>query len=86
MGEWKECKLGDVITLQRGHDLPKSKMKDGSVPVAGSNGIIGYHNVATTNALGVTIGRSGNLGNAYFYKRDFWAHNTEGVWENWTGA
>ncbi len=76
MGEWKECKLGDVITLQRGHDLPKSKMKDGHIPVAGSNGIIGYHNEATTNAPGITIGRSGNLGNTYLYKNDFWAHNT----------
>jgi len=43
MSEWKECKVGDVITLQRGHDLPKTKMKDGNIPVAGSNGIIGYH-------------------------------------------
>jgi type I restriction enzyme S subunit len=76
MSEWKECKLGDVITLQRGHDLPKSKMMDGMIPVAGSNGIIGYHNEATTNAPGITIGRSGNLGNAYFYKVNFWAHNT----------
>jgi type I restriction enzyme S subunit len=76
MSEWKECKLGDVITLQRGHDLPKSKMINGTIPVAGSNGIIGYHNEATTNAPGITIGRSGNLGNAYFYKVDFWAHNT----------
>jgi type I restriction enzyme S subunit len=76
MSEWKECTLGDAITLQRGHDLPKSKMKDGHVPVAGSNGIIGYHNAATTNAPGVTIGRSGNLGNAYLYTKEFWAHNT----------
>lgn len=76
MGEWKEVKLGDLITLQRGHDLPKSKMQFGEIPVAGSNGVIGYHNVATTKAIGVTIGRSGNLGNAYLYKKDFWAHNT----------
>lgn len=75
-GEWKECKLGNVITLQRGHDLPKSKMINGTIPVAGSNGIIGYHNEATTKAPGITIGRSGNLGNAYFYNVDFWAHNT----------
>ena len=76
MSEWKECKLGDVITLQRGHDLPKSKMILGNIPVAGSNGIIGYHNVSTTKAPGITIGRSGNLGIAYLYKTDFWAHNT----------
>ncbi|NOY57352.1 MAG: restriction endonuclease subunit S, partial [Calditrichaeota bacterium] len=74
--EWKKCKLGDAITLQRGHDLPKSKMKSGNIPVAGSNGIIGYHNKATTKGPGITIGRSGNLGIAYFYKQDFWAHNT----------
>ncbi len=38
---WRECKLGEAITLQRGHDLPKSKMMKGQIPVAGSNGIIG---------------------------------------------
>ncbi len=76
MSEWKECKLGDVITLQRGYDLPKNKMKDGNIPVAGSNGIIGYHDKSTTKSPGVTIGRSGNLGNAYLYKIDYWAHNT----------
>jgi len=76
MSEWKECTLGDAILLQRGHDLPKSQMIDGIIPVAGSNGIIGYHSKATTKAPGVTIGRSGNLGNAYLYIQDFWAHNT----------
>jgi type I restriction enzyme S subunit len=43
MSDWKECKLGDIITLQRGHDLPKSEMISGNIPVAGSNGIIGFH-------------------------------------------
>ncbi|MCP4109742.1 MAG: hypothetical protein GY749_30195 [Desulfobacteraceae bacterium] len=76
MHEWKKCKLVDAMTLQRGHDLPKSKMMNGSIPVAGSNGIIGYHNKSTTDAPGITIGRSGNLGNAYYFKEDFWAHNT----------
>lgn len=76
MSEWKEAILGDLITLQRGHDLPKTKMQVGNIPVAGSSGIIGYHNVATTKGMGITIGRSGNLGNTYLYKSDFWAHNT----------
>jgi len=76
MGKWQECTLGDVITLQRGHDLPRSKMIAGNIPVAGSNGIIGYHNISTTKAPGITIGRSGNLGNAFIYQDNFWAHNT----------
>jgi len=73
---WKWVKLGEMVTLQRGYDLPKTKMKKGDIPVVGSNGIIGYHNKATTKAPGITIGRSGNIGNAYLHKSDFWAHNT----------
>ena len=76
MSEWKEYKLGDVITFQRGHDLPKAKMISGNYAVAGSNGIIGYHNNYTTKGPGVTIGRSGNIGTPYYYYQDFWAHNT----------
>jgi type I restriction enzyme S subunit len=76
MSEWKNCNLGDVVTLQRGHDLPKRDMIVGIYPVAGSNGIIGYHQMYTTKGPGVTIGRSGNIGNAYYYQSSFWAHNT----------
>lgn len=76
MKDWKECKLQDVIVFQRGHDLPKTEMKEGIIPVAGSNGIIGYHNKITTKGPGITIGRSGNIGTPKLYKTDFWAHNT----------
>lgn len=73
---WKEYKLGDVVTFQRGHDLTRTEMGEGEYPVAGSNGIIGYHNKFTTKGPGVTIGRSGNIGTPHFYESDFWAHNT----------
>jgi type I restriction enzyme S subunit len=76
MSEWKTYKLGDLVTFQRGHDLTKSQMQEGIFPVAGSNGVIGFHNEYTTKAPSITIGRSGNIGNAYFFDKDFWAHNT----------
>ncbi len=76
MSTWKECKLGDVAFFQRGHDLPKTQMNDGLIPVAGSNGIIGFHDKSTTKAPGITIGRSGNIGIPKFYNQEFWAHNT----------
>ena len=76
MSEWKELKLGNIVMFQRGHDLPKTEMKVGKYPVAGSNGIIGYHNTFTTKAPGITIGRSGNIGTPHFYNEDFWSHNT----------
>lgn len=76
MTEWKEYKLGDVVTFQRGHDLPKDKMAKGDIPVAGSNGIIGYHNQYSAQGPGVTIGRSGNIGIPHYYPNAYWAHNT----------
>ncbi|MBQ6083087.1 MAG: restriction endonuclease subunit S [Bacteroidales bacterium] len=76
MSDWKEYKLGEVVTFQRGHDLPKDKMVDGDIPVAGSNGVIGFHNEYTLNGPGVTIGRSGNIGIPHYYPKAYWAHNT----------
>ena len=76
MSEWKECQLGDLITFQRGHDLPKTKMQGGKYPVVGSNGIIGYHNEYTTEAPSITIGRSGNVGKPFLFKGRSWSHNT----------
>ena len=55
MAQWKECLLGDLITFQRGHDLPKSKMSGNGYPVVGSNGIIGFHNVGT-NRISINNG------------------------------
>ena len=75
MTEWKTYKLGDILNFRRGHDLPKTQMVDGKIPVAGSNGIIGYHNVSTPIEPCITIGRSGNVGTPYIYDR-CWAHNT----------
>ena len=72
MSEWKEYRLGDLVTFQRGHDLPREEMKNGIYPVAGSNSIIGYHNKFTSDFPGITIGRSGNIGNPQFHKTKFW--------------
>lgn len=73
---WEIKPFEAFTTLQRGKDLTKSEFKDGSVPVAGSNGVIGYHDTAFVKALGVTVGRSGSVGKVMFYGQDFWAHNT----------
>jgi type I restriction enzyme S subunit len=73
---WRVIKFDDFTTLQRGKDLTKDSFKSGIVPVAGSNGVIGYHNDSCVEAPGVTVGRSGSCGKVNFYDVDFWAHNT----------
>lgn len=75
MSEWKECTLGEVLNLRRGYDLPHSEMKEGIIPVAGSNGIIGTHNIATEMEPCITVGRSGSAGSTFYYDKA-WAHNT----------
>ena len=75
MEDWIQCQLGDILNFRRGHDLPHSEMKGGDIPVAGSNGVIGYHNEATPISPCITIGRSGNIGTPYLYAKA-WAHNT----------
>ena len=68
--------IGDVLTLQRGHDLPKTSMVYGIYPVAGSTGTISYHNEFTTEPPVIVMGRSGNIGNPRLYNCKCWAHNT----------
>ena len=51
--------LGEFVTLSRGIDLPDERRRQGSVPILGSFGITGYHDIAKVKGPGVTVGRSG---------------------------
>jgi len=73
---FRQTKFKDFIVLQRGFDLPKSSMKEGDIPVLGSNCIIGYHNEAKVAPPGVVTGRSGTLGLVQFTDNPYWPHNT----------
>ena len=74
--DWKNGLVGDVLQLQRGHDLPRAEMKEGSYPVTGSTEIIGFHNEYTTPSPVIVMGRSGNIGKPRMYFCDCWVHNT----------
>lgn len=74
---WCDKTLKDFISLRRGHDLTASERRPGSVPVMGSAGQNGFHDVALANGPGITLGRSGaSYGQAHFCPVDFWPHNT----------
>src|SRR5581483_6787149 len=74
--DWKACTLGEVLTLQRGFDLPERERQSGNVPIISSSGVTGYHNVAKVRAPGVVTGRYGTLGGVFYLKEDFWPLNT----------
>ena len=73
---WRDCTLGDVITLKRGHDLPEKKRVAGPVPVVSSSGITGCHNEAKVNPPGVVTGRYGTIGEVFFVEEPYWPLNT----------
>jgi len=74
---WKIIRIKFAMRLSRGVDLSNDNFKEGNIPVYGSNGIIGYHNKATSKGPGVTVGRSGSVGEVNFISDErYWAHNT----------
>ncbi|MDD3245510.1 MAG: restriction endonuclease subunit S [Methanosarcina sp.] len=73
---WEKISLGEVLTLQRGFDLPVKMRKDGTYPIYASTGINGYHDVAKVKGPGVVTGRSGSLGTVLYVPEDFWPLNT----------
>ncbi|ECD9609629.1 restriction endonuclease subunit S [Salmonella enterica subsp. salamae] len=69
-------RLGDLITLKRGYDLPEKVRVVGPYPVISSAGISGYHNEFKVEGPGVVTGRYGTLGEMYYAEGKYWPHNT----------
>jgi len=73
---WDVCSVINVVTMQRGYDLPvQNRDKNGEIPIYGSNGIIGRHTSCRARH-GIITGRSGTLGEVYSCDGDFWPLNT----------
>ena len=56
---WMWVRLGDIISITSGEGLTSNKMKKGTIPVYGGNGITGFHNEALVHEETVVIGRVG---------------------------
>jgi len=73
---WRDCALGDVVKLQRGHDLPERVRVDGPVPIVSSSGITGRHDTAKAEPPGVVTGRYGTIGEVFYLEEPYWPLNT----------
>ena len=76
MSGWHTARLGEVVTFQRGYDLPYNARKTGAIPIVTSAGITDYHNVPMVSAPGVVTGRYGTIGEVFFITEAFWPLNT----------
>ena len=74
--EWKDARLGDIVELKRGYDLPKRDRRAGSIPLVSSSGVTDHHAESKVVGPGVVTGRYGTLGEVFFVPEDFWPLNT----------
>ena len=68
--------VGDMIELAYGKSLSADNRRSGSVPVYGSNGVVGNHDQAAIDGPGIVVGRKGSVGALAFSKGPFWPIDT----------
>ena len=76
MTGWHSVYLGDVVTFQRGFDLPSRARRFGNVPIVSSAGVTDYHSTSMVAPPGVVTGRYGTIGELFFLDEPFWPLNT----------
>jgi type I restriction enzyme S subunit len=73
---WTKTSLGEFSPFSYGKGLPQGKRLAGTVPVYGSNGVVGTHDKAFVNEPAVIIGRKGSIGEVHLANGPSWPIDT----------
>ena len=74
---WRETELGQFAPFNYGKGLRQSDREEsGSVPVFGSNGVVGYHDEPWTDGPTVVVGRKGTVGAVHYSPDSCWPIDT----------
>jgi type I restriction enzyme, S subunit len=68
--------LRNVCEFKYGQALPERVRELGSVPVYGSNGVVGNHSIALTSGPTIVIGRKGSVGEVNYSNEPCWPIDT----------
>ena len=74
MSEWKEVKLGDLVTIKYGKD--HKSLSDGVFPVFGSGGLMRKVDSYIYDKPSLLIPRKGTLNNIIYTEEKFWTVDT----------
>ena len=74
MEEWREYKLGNVLTIKYGKD--HKQIADGDIPIYGSGGIMRYGDRSLYDGPSILIPRKGSLNNIMYANKPFWTVDT----------
>ena len=75
-GGWKECKLGDLITLEYGKSLKDNQESCRNYPVYGTNGRIGCTDKFLSPIPSIIVGRKGAYRGVHFSNYPFFVIDT----------
>ena len=73
---WEVKALGELIELTYGKALKANDRNNGSIPVYGSNGQVGWHDKKLVAGPGIVVGRKGNPGIVTWAHSDFFPIDT----------
>ena len=66
---WSALRLKWVCNFLYGESLSAQEREDGTIPVYGSNGIVGYHNRSIAEKPCIIVGRKGSFGKVTFSEK-----------------
>lgn len=76
-GGWRWERLGDCYPLEYGKSLPaRHRSEGGTVPVYGSSGDVGRHDIALTDGPTLIVGRKGSAGAVHYCETACWPIDT----------
>jgi type I restriction enzyme S subunit len=73
---WDLVKLGYILSLEYGDNLPSDSRENGEIPVYGSNGQVDTHSEPAVDEPGIILGRKGSIGEIEFSDEPFWPIDT----------
>ena len=73
---WEVKKVSHFVELAYGKSLKKTVRVKGEIPVYGSGGVNGTHNISLVEGPGIIVGRKGTVGSLYWEDRSFYPIDT----------
>lgn len=73
-GEWKECTLNNIVTVNSGKDY--KHLGKGTIPVYGTGGYMLSVNTSLSEYDAIGIGRKGTIDKPQYLKAPFWTVDT----------
>jgi type I restriction enzyme S subunit len=73
---WALCRVDELLELVYGKALPKQSRRDGTIPVYGSGGVGGWHDMPLEKGPSIIVGRKGTVGSLFWEPGPFFAIDT----------